>query len=1314
MRAAGADSSRQRDVGARDDAGDALVVTGIRNRLLWVEERLTMAAQRFGPSTYENHEASLFKLRQVSSVSAYQTEFEKLSNCVDGLSNQALRNCFISGLRADIQAEITLHSPTTLHQTYGLAKLIEDKLTINRYRYTPSTRPPSNTTATTTTSRTPPITPNTPTLPAILPTPPKSNPHLPFTQLTPEALQKRRAEGLCFRCPEKFHPGHKCNPPQFLLIVDNDEHQEPPINDEPEPQTPAIEPALDSSFFDFPAPPQFLSLSNAAFYGLQSHRALRVTGYINGQAVTTLIDCGSTHNIIQPRIATLLHLTPTTVTPFPVMIGNGENLHCEGFFPDIPLELNHNTFRLLLFVLPVAGADDIILGIAWLSSLGPITADFVVPQISFFVNGTTCTLTGEPLNTQITTSSLHSLIRKDSIASLHMLTLQHPTDLPETPPLITHEDPTITKLISQYSQLFEPPHGLPPHRSHDHHIPLLSNSNPINVKPYRYPHFQKEIMTNLISDMLKEGIIQPSQSPYSSPVLLVKKKDGTWRFCVDYRALNAVTVKDRFPIPTVDELLDELHGAKVFSKIDLRAGYHQIRVAPQDTHKTAFRTVDGHYKFRVMPFGLTNAPATFQSAMNDLFRTVLRKFVLVFFDDILVYSPSITSHYEHLHFVFHTLLQHNYHAKPSKCSFAANEIPFLGHIISANEVAADPEKIAAIQSWPIPTSFTTLRAFFGLTGYYRRFVKDYAHTASPMTDILKQSTFTWFAPAQQAFTTLQTAMTDLITLALPDFKSTFDITTDASGIAIGAVLSQHDKPIAFFSKKLCNRLLAASTYIRKLYAITEAIKKWRQYLVGQKFRVFTDHHSLKHLLTQTIQTPEQQKWLTKLMRYTFELHYKPGKQNKVADALSRIEPPTLLALSGPSATWLNELRSYLTTNSEGKRLAEQLEHQPTSLPNHSIQNGLLYISGRLFIPNIPHICLSLLQEFHSSTLGGHAGIRATINRLASHFAWTNLKKDVTTYINNCQTCQATKYPTHKPYGLLQPLPIPDGPWHDITMDFITHLPPSNGKTAIWVMVDRFTSHFWTQLFKQLGTKLQHSSAYHPQTDGQTEVVNRCLEAYLRAFAYEQPRSWRKYLYLAEFWYNTSFHSSINMTPFKAMYGQDVSAIHEYTAGTNNTASIDASLAEHQCINDLLKFSLSQAREKMIKTANKKRYAKEFQVGEFMYLRLRNYRQHSVEARANQKLSKRFYGPYKILERIGPVAYRLQLPDHSRVHPVFHVSLLKHSNSQEVANDFPTSWLSDLPQTEPYPDTILQQRHPTPNSTQVLVKWLHTDDSDATW
>ena len=790
-------------------------------------------------------------------------------------------------------------------------------------------------------------------------------------------------------------------------------------------------------------------------------------------------------------------------------------------------------------------------------------------------------------------------------------------------------------------------------------------------------------MSQLIADMLRDGIIKPSQSPFSSPVLLVQKKDGSWRFCVDYRALNAITVKDRFPIPTVDELLDELHGATVFSKIDLTTGYHQIRVAAKDTHKTAFRTIDGHYEFLVKPFGLSNAPSTFQATMNDIFRARLRRHVLVFFDDILVYSRSTEEHYLHLRQVFETLSQHPFLAKASKCTFAVPSIAYLGDIISAHGVEADPDKLQAIQAWPTPHNLPTLRGFLGLTGYYRRFVQHYARLAAPLTDLLKRQVFQWSTKSEATFSALKSAMVSLVSLSLPNFSEPFDITTDASTVTVRAVLSQMERPIAFFSKKLCPKMQLASAYVRELYVVTEAVKKWRQYLLGRKFCIYTDQQSLKHLLTQVVQTPEQYKWATKLIGYDFEIRYKPGKENAVADALSRIPTVEILAVSFSDPKWTVELRKFYVT-AEGKHLVQRCLSNSSGF---TLKDGLLFHSSKLFIPFQPALRSLLLQEFHNSPTGGHSGIRATINRLASTFAWPKLKSEVTSFIQQCHICQQVNYPTHKSYGLLQPLPIPANAWQDVSMDFITHLPLSQGKTAIWVIIDRFTkfahfiplppnfgavllatlflqniyrlhgmprsivtdrdplflSNIWKELFKQIGTKLQFSTAYHPQTDGQTEVVNRCLQSYLRCFAGDEPKYWHRYLYLAEYWYNTSYHSSINMSPIQALYGQPIPDVIRYRPGDSPMPSVDETISKLQRLRSIVKANLRKAQQRMVSLANVHRQDKQFQVGDMVFLKLQHYCQASVQHRLSHKLSKRFFGPFKILERIGNVAYRLQLP-----------------------------------------------------------------------
>lgn len=823
-----------------------------RNRQIvsW-NQFLTALETRFAPTAFDDPRGKLFKLTQSSTVTAYLTEFEALANRLEGLSEVDLLSCFVSGLRMDIRREVLTQRPITISQATGLARLQEDKLQditrMSRSKVWHSSSTPTKELIKGGSDSTPPST-NTA---GLLPTP-AAKPR--FRHLSSAEMDERREKGLCFNCDQRWSRQHKCGARIFLMVANSDDD---PLTSELEQAVDLLDPG-DSEI-------QAAQLSLHALSGSHAADTFRVVGMIGSHSVHVLVDGGSTHNFIKNSLALTLGLNRSDIHLFRVLVGSGQELLCDKVCHDVTMLIQNNSFQLDLYPLDLRGAD-IVLGAQWLKQLGPVLMNYTTLTMTFFHNNSCVVLQGASPTPSVSLHCFQKMARLEPEAHLYSLQILDQTPsypdtdhhtpkpsliIPETTPI----DPQIQTLIDRYQHIFTEPTSLPPSRPTDHTIPLLPNTAPVSVRPYRYPHSQKLEIETQVAKFLSSGWIQPSTSPFSSPVLLLKKKDGSWRMCVDYRALNALTVRDRFPLPTIDELLDELGHARIFSKLDLTSGFHQIRVAPQDVHKTAFRTHDGHYEYCVMPFGLCNAPSTFQATMNDIFRSLLRKTVIVFFDDILVFSSTPEAHLDHLAKVFSILEAHHLHLKPSKCSFGQSQIGYLGHVVCNGTVAPDPSKIQGVLDWPAPKTVKGLRGFLGLAGFYRRFVQNYAHIAHPLTDLLKKNAFEWSVLARQAFVALKQALATAPVLSLPDFEQPFIVQTDASGLAMGAVLLQGDHPIAYFSKMFCPRLSKASTYIRELHAITCAVKCWRQYLLGHYFVIQTDHRSLKELLTQVIQTP---------------------------------------------------------------------------------------------------------------------------------------------------------------------------------------------------------------------------------------------------------------------------------------------------------------------------------------------------------------------------------------------------------------------------------------------------------------------------
>ncbi|GJS02159.1 putative reverse transcriptase domain-containing protein [Tanacetum coccineum] len=539
-------------------------------------------------------------------------------------------------------------------------------------------------------------------------------------------------------------------------------------------------------------------------------------------------------------------------------------------------------------------------------------------------------------------------------------------------------------------------------------IDLVPGAAPVARAPYRLAPSEMKELSEQLKELSDKGFIRPSSSPWGAPVLFVKKKDGSFRMCIDYRELNKLTVKNRYPLPRIDDLFDQLQGSSVYSKIDLRSGYHQLRVLEEDIPKTAFRTRYGHYEFQVMPFGLTNAPAVFMDLMNRVCKPYLDKFVIVFIDDILIYSKNKKEHKEHLKQILELLKKEELYAKFSKCEFWIPKVQFLGHVIDSEGIHVDPAKIESIKDWTSPKSPTEIRQFLGLAGYYRRFIEGFSKIAKPMTKLTqKKVKFEWGDKQEAAFQLLKQKLCSAPILALPEGSEDFIAYCDASKKGLGAVLMQREKVISYASRQLKIHEKNYTTHDLELGAVVFALKIWRHYLYGTKCTVFTDHKSLQHILDQKELNMRQRRWLELLSDYDCDIRYHPGKANVVADALSRKEREPPLRVRALVMTISLDLPKQILNAQTEARKPENIKSEdvggmlienakfPEAIREQKLEpraDGTLCLNGRSWLP-----CYGDLRTviMHKVQFLGHVidseGIHVDPAKIESIKDWTSPK-----------------------------------------------------------------------------------------------------------------------------------------------------------------------------------------------------------------------------------------------------------------------------------------------------------------------------------
>lgn len=944
----------------------------------------------------------------------------------------------------------------------------------------------------------------------------------------------------------------------------------------------------------------------------------------------------------------------------------------------------------------------------------------------------------------------------------------------------------------QFAKVFskEASDRMPAHKPYDHAIELKPDAELSRTKAYPMSPVEQEELNRFIQENLAKGYIRPSESEMSSPVFFIKKKDGSLRLVQDYRKLNQITIKNRYPLPLISEIVDKLRGAKFFSKMDVRWGYNNVRIKKGDEHKAAFSTNRGMFEPLVMFFGLTNSPATFQAMMDNIFRDMIDKgHVAVYLDDIIVFTQTLEEHREIVREVLRRLEQNDLFLKPEKCEFEKDSVEYLGLIIKKGELHMDPVKTQAILEWPTPRNKKDVQSFRGFANFYRRFIKDFGKITKPLDRLTGDVEWSWGQEEQEAFDTLKSKFAASPVLAMWEPNRPTRIETDASGFATGGILLQQSEdgpwhPVAYLSQSLNEAERNYEIWDREMLAVVRALENWRHYLEGgPTFEIWTDHKNLESWEKERNLSRRHARWALFFSRFDFNIVYRSGKthspdmlsrnpsyfasESDIDDNQNRTILPTKAfkvaaskrghALVEGEKGLLKEIREKSKPMIEAQKQLVKLGPRQMSkgLEEWNEEEGLLLYRGRVVIPSDPEIQRRVVQLHHDNPALGHPGRWKTLELVSRNYWWSGMSTFVKNYVDACDLCLRTKTFPAKPMGPLQPNQAPEGPWQIITADLITGLPEVDGYNAMAVVVDRFTKQvhispttdtvtaegladiylrdvfklhgiprqvisdrgpqfaakYMRHLLKCLHVKSSLSTAYHPRTDGQTERMNQEVEQYLRLYTSRRQDDWVKHLPLAEFAINSREHSATHQSPFFMLYGYHPT-FQISLPSVSQTPAVDERLKALKEVQEDTQGALELAAERM------KRYfdqhvqeAPQFEVGDKVWIDAKNL----AISQPSRKLTYKRLGPYEITKKIGPLNYEVKIPRAWRIHPVFHVELLRPHPKDLIPGRAPANPPPvDVEGQEEYEVEEILDSRLYRRKLEYLVRWKGYDDASNTW